>query len=172
MRIFDIIKEKYNIVRNKQVRKSEERKLEHQAQIEREKERIEGILNMDIPWDYVVEFQCEHDDENEDVCYLEKYVMCEVPRKDIWNQQEVKGVIISGDDLGKEVVLNIGKDFYGKSQLSFWDSSDYVWYAHGNTPTLSSKPLKTIRELNDWINSYNEKCLDTRCQEGKVKSQI
>ena len=171
MKIFDIIKEKYNSAINEHIKKSEEKRLEHQAQIEREKQRLEGILNMDIPWDYIAEFECEHDDENDEVCYLEKCVMLEVARKDIWTQEEVKGIIISGDDFGKSITLNVGEDFYGKKQVSFWDSFDYVWYSYGKTPMLLNQPFKTIRELNNYINDYNERCIDVGCQEGKVRIQ-
>ena len=171
MRIFDIIKQKYENTVSLRMQKAEERRLEHLAQVERENARIQSIKDSAIPWDYVVELGCEYADENEDVCYIEKCVVCKIPRSEIWLQKEVDGVIVTGEDFGRNVKLNVSEDFYGKKQVSFWDNFDYVWYSHCKTPMLSSMPFKNIGELNVYVNNHNQKLIDNVCKDGNVKMQ-
>jgi hypothetical protein len=149
--------------------KIEEKRLEKEARIEREKARIQGIMDSEIPWDRIVELECEYADENEDFCYIKKYVMCDISRKDIWTNNEVTGVIISGDDFGKTVTLKIGEDFYGKRQVSFWDSFDYVWYSYGDIPSLIGNTFKSIRELNDYVNLFNQNRINGVSGDSSVK---
>ena len=171
MRIFDIIKQKYESARDLRVQRIKQKRLEHEVQVAREKARVQEILNSAIPWDYVVELGCEYADENEDVCYIEKCVVCKVPRSEIWLQKEVDGVIVTGNDFGRNIKLNVGEDFYGKRQVSFWDNFDYVWYSHCKTPSLSGVPFKTIGELNEYVNNHNQKLIDGVCRNDNVKMQ-
>ena len=160
MRILDAIKDKCEVVISLIERRIEEKMLEKAVRIANEKARIQQVLDSEINWDYVVELECEYADENEDVCYIKKYVRCNVPRDEIWLQKEVDGIIITGKDLGRSITLNVGKNFYRKRQVSFWDDFDNKWHGYEGTPDLSDQPFKFVRELNEYVNAYNQKCID------------
>ncbi len=164
MRIFDTIKHKYDSAISLIEQRIEEKRLEQIAQIEHEKARVQGIANSEIPWDYVVKLECEYADENEDVCYIEKYVICKVPRDEIWFQKEIAGVVITGADFGRDITLSVGEDFYGKRQVSFWDNFDYMWHGCAETPNLSNQSFKYVRELNEYVNAYNKSRIDGMSQ--------
>ena len=100
------------------------------------------------------------------MCYIEKCVVCNVKRKDVWLYDEVEGVVISGEDFGKRIKLSVGVDFYGRNQLSFWDNYDYVWYGDDKDPLFHRVSFKTISELNDYVNCYNKKQLEGWSIEG------
>ena len=164
MGILDTIKHKCGDAINLIEQRIEEKRLEHIAQVEHEKEHIQQVLDSEIAWDYVVELECEYADENEDVCYIKKYVTCKVPRDEMWLQEDVEGIIITGDDLGKAITLSVGEDFYGKRQVSFWDNFDYMWHGYGETPDLSKQSLRIVRELNEHVNAYNKSRIDGMSQ--------
>jgi len=149
MRLFEIIRQ--NI---------EQKRLAHEAEIEREHARIEKLLDSPIPWDNVIELSREEENINGRLCYLKKYAICPVSRNDVLKHDEVEGVVITGDDFGKQIVLTEGQDFYGKDRLKLWDMHDYVWYSYGKNLTLTNQSFSTVADLNDYVNQYNKNLLE------------
>lgn len=156
MRLFEIIRQNL-----------EQKRLLHEAEIEREKERIQKLSNSPIPWDFVIELEREEENTRGKLCSLKKYVMCNVRRKEVWDSEEIEGVVISGDDFGKQMILEVKLDFYGRNRLRFWDTYDYVWYSYGKQPELANQSFATVAQLNEYINLYNKNLI-----EGKSKSNI
>ena len=152
--------------------KMEEKRLIHEAQIQHEKERIQNLLDSSISWDFVVEMQREDESANGKRCFLKKYVVCSVKREDVWDNDEVEGVVISGDDFGKSVILEQGVDFYERKRFRLWDTHDYVWYAYGQNLMFSNQDINTVAELNDYVNQYNNNLLEGKMQNISSKATI
>jgi hypothetical protein len=138
-----------------------QKEAEERARLEQQKqERIENLLNSDIPKEYVLTLINNIEDSTGYIKYhVYDYFLCNVRPADMKLLGQYTAIKISGDDFGEECKFCVEPTncFQTNGGRIMFDINGRIWYGDKSIPAFIPEQCKTIDDLNQYASKVNEK---------------
>ena len=167
MRLFEIIKQKCEESILAKAQKIEE---ERQAKLDKEKQRIENLLNSSVPnKDYIVELHYYVIDDYANILYgVYDYYLCNIRKYDFGYGDKTEVIKITGDNFGDKYTM-YGHG-YSISSIELYDKKGILWEGETTDTIYIPEGVKTIRDLNNYAKIQNDERKE-KYEEKKLKTQ-